>query len=401
MIQNRRAYQLIHCKTHSRLLAAAAAGCGMACGAADLALHAAFGSRRESPLPSPAAARTALEAVYPKPASDAGWPTLPPAEPGIDLSVIVPVYNGASTIDACLQSILQQKTSYTVQLIVVDSDSSDATPALLQRYCSLPHVVLANCTTPHTAAAARNEGLLHAVGRWVLFVDSDDLLLPGAVQTLLDAAVQKNADIVQGGWQYLYPDDSRGAVQTYADAVYTGSAALGRFELPGVPWGKVYRRELFAQIRFPSHYRCFEDSIIHFLVFRTAKTVASIQATVYLWRKNPAGLTSSNQHRPTAVLSYWLVEELLAQDAALGLAHDVMFCCSLTLQLSGFCYATLSGLDSQVQRTVFALCCALYASALPQGPGPGQPYRVRAAARTLQQQRFALWCRYGRRFQLL
>ncbi len=54
--------------------------------------------------------------------------------------------------------------------------------------------------------------------------------------------------------------------------------------------GKVYRRELFAQVRFPAYYTCFEDAIIHFLVFRLAKTVASVPEMVYLWRKNPKGL---------------------------------------------------------------------------------------------------------------
>ena len=401
MIQNRRAYQLIHCKTHSRLLAAAASVCGAVCGAADLCFHTWGAEGTPIALPELSAARAALEALRPKPEADTAWPPLPPQDPAIDLSVIVPVYNGEKTIDACLQSILQQKTRYSLQLIVVDSDSSDGTQAVLQRYRNLPNVILTNCRQPHTAAAARNTGLLQAAGRWLMFVDSDDLLLPGAVQTLLDAAIRQNADVMQGGWQYLYDTGERGPVQAYAAAVYTGRRALDRFELPGMPWGKVYRRELFAQIRFPSHYSCFEDAIIHFLVFRTAKVVASTPETVYLWRKNPAGLTSTSQNRPAAVQSYWIMEELLAQDAALGLPHDAMYRCSLTLQLSGFCYNTISGLAPEAQQSVFRLCCALYASALPQGAGTDQPFRVRFAARTLEQQNFRLWCRCGRRFQLL
>ena len=399
MIQNRRAYQLIDHKTHSRLLAGAAARCAQLCGHADLQLQA---LRRKSPLSGGTAqARRAVEAVFPKPEADAAFPPLPPQDPAVDLSVIVPVRNGEATIAACLDSILQQQTDHTLQLIVVDSDSTDGTAAILQTYRDKPQTTLSNCSFPRSAAAARNEGLRHAVGRWVMFVDSDDILLPGAVQTLLDAAVHLQADVVQGGWQYLYPDDTRGAVQTYAAAVYTGPAALERFELPGMPWGKVYRRELFERIRFPSHYTCFEDAIIHFLVFRTAKTVASVPETVYLWRKNPAGLTSTSQHRPAAVQSYWIVEELLAQDAALGLAHDAAFRCSLTLQLSAFCYATIAGMPAEVQQDVFRLCCALYAKALPQGGGSGLPRRVRWGARALEEQDFALWCRYGRRFQLL
>lgn len=304
MIQNRRAYQLIHCHTRSRLLAGAAAVCGAACGHADLGLYHLL-HRGGAPLPdSTQADRAALAALCPKPAAEETCPLLPPQDPTVTLSVIVPVYNGEATIGPCLDSILQQETSCTVQLIVVDSDSTDGT-----------------------------------------------------------------------------------------------AAAPERFELPGMPWGKVYRRELFAQVRFPAYYTCFEDAIIHFLVFRLAKTVASVPEMVYLWRKNPKGLTATSQHRPAAVQSYWIMERLAVQDAALGLPHDALYRCSLTLQLSAFCYATVSGLPPETQQAVFRLCCALYAKALPQEGA--LPRRARWGARALRQQDFGLWCRYGRRFQLL
>ena len=232
-------------------------------------------------------------------------------------------------------------------------------------------------------------------------VGSGNVEIPGLTdqETLLEAAQRLDADVVQGGWQYLYTDGTRGPVQRYPAAVYTGAAAPERFELPGMPWGKVYRRELFAQVRFPAYYTCFEDAIIHFLVFRLAKTVASVPEMVYLWRKNPKGLTATSQHRPAAVQSYWIMEQLAVQDAALGLPHDALYRCTLTLQLSAFCYATVSGLPPETQQAVFRLCCALYAKALPQAGA--LPRRARWGARALRQQDFGLWCRYGRRFQLL
>ena len=60
------------------------------------------------------------------------------------------------------------------------------------------------------------------------------------------------------------------------------------------------------------------------------------------------------------------MEQLAVQDAALGLPHDALYRCTLTLQLSAFCYATVSGLPPETQQAVFRLCCALYAKALPQ-----------------------------------
>lgn len=240
MIQNRRAYQLIHCHTRSRLLAGAAAVCGAACGHADLGLYHLL-HRGGAPLPdSTQADRAALAALCPKPAAEETCPLLPPQDPAVTLSVIVPVYNGEATIGPCLDSILQQETSCTMQLIVVDSDSTDGTAAVLERYRALPRVLLCNCSAPRSAAAARNEGLRHAVGRWLMFVDSDDLLLPGAIRTLLEAAQRLDADVVQGGWQYLYTDGTHGPVQRYPAAVYAGAVRAARDAMgQGVPAGTV------------------------------------------------------------------------------------------------------------------------------------------------------------------
>ena len=97
MIQNRRAYQLFHCRTHSRLLAGAAAVCGAACGYADLGLYHLL-HRSGAPLPdSTQADRAALAALCPKPAAEKTCPPLPPQDPAVTLSVIVPVYNGEAT----------------------------------------------------------------------------------------------------------------------------------------------------------------------------------------------------------------------------------------------------------------------------------------------------------------
>lgn len=187
-------------------------------------------------------------------------------------------------------------------------------------------------------------------------------------------------------------------MQRYPAAVYAGAAAPERFELPGMPWGKVYRPELFAQVRFPAYYTCFEDAIIHFLVFRLAKTVASVPEMVYLWRKNPKGLTATSQHRPAAVQSYWIMEQLAVQDAALGAPRCVI---PLHPDAAAFgfllCHCIRSAAGNAAGCFPVVLCFvrkgAAAAGALPR--------RARWGARALRQQDFGLWCRYGRRFQLL
>ena len=199
MIRNRRAYQLIQCRTHSRLLAGAAAMCAAACGASR---RSCVVSSCRGGAPLPTAQPTRLTALWSEARSGGGNACRCRRDPAVTLSVIVPVRTAKPPLLLCLDSILQQQdTDCTVQLIVVDSDSTDGTAAVLERYRHASGVVLRNCIALRSAAAARNEGLRHAVGRWLMFVDKDDLL-PGAIRTLLEAAQRLDAD-VQGGWQYL------------------------------------------------------------------------------------------------------------------------------------------------------------------------------------------------------
>lgn len=401
MIQNHRPYQLIHSRTGSSALAYAIAWAARLCGMALLTALRCLPDKSATSLPTAEEARCRLEQACPKPRSGNQPFALPSQNSQVDLSIIVPAFNAQDTIETCLCSILEQKTRYRIQLVVVDSDSTDSTSELLQKYHAVPHVVLTKIQGFRSAAQARNQGLRYATGRYLMFVDSDDQLLPGSIENLLDAAERLGADLVQGGWQYLSASGERGPVQNYREQCYTGAAALDRFDLPGMPWGKVYRRELFDGVCFPTWYSCFEDTVIHFLILRRAQKPASIPATVYLWRKNPAGLTATHQGKPAAVQSYWIMEELLAQDAALGLPRDSLFCASLTMQLSNYCYTDLKKADKTLQQAAFRLCCDLYAGNLPQGPGPEQSCAVRLGAQALAQKRFALWCLQGRLFQLL
>lgn len=401
MIRNQRPYQLMYSKTKNGAISLAVAVCARICGrlgflAGEIAKKDIVGWNQIEDV------RRELEKVWPKPEPDeAGWKPLPETDPEIDLSVIVPVHNAERYIKACVTSILNQESRYRIQLILVNDGSTDRTAELLTEYLDMPDVVVVDFHDGGSAGKARNEGLLHAKGKYLMFVDSDDMLCPQAVETLMETAQRENADVVQGGWQYMDENGIHGHVQIYEEAVYTGRWRADCFDLPGMPWGKVYKRELFSKIRFPSNYTCFEDTIIHFLVFRSAGKIASIKENVYLWRKNSSGITSTNQGRPSAIQGYWIVEEMLDRDRLLGLPHDRLFAESLTMQLSNYCYANLRGLDETKKRDIFRLCCALYQKYLPECEKENLPYAVQCGAKALRENRYDLWCRQGKLFQLM
>ena len=98
------------------------------------------------------------------------------------VSVVIPVFNGAATIAACLQAVLGQ-TGHDSDVIVVDDGSSDATVDVVGRF----PVRLLRHAANRGAPAARNTGIRAARGEWILFTDSDCIPSRGWLRALLRA----------------------------------------------------------------------------------------------------------------------------------------------------------------------------------------------------------------------
>lgn len=111
---------------------------------------------------------------------------LSPARPAV--SVVVACYNAADFLERCVVSILGQ-TCRDIEILLVDDCSTDTTPALARVLAAAhPQVRLIESPTNGGPGAARNRGFAAAIGRWVAIVDSDDVLHPARLATLLAAA---------------------------------------------------------------------------------------------------------------------------------------------------------------------------------------------------------------------
>ncbi len=115
-----------------------------------------------------------------------------------DVSVIVPVYNAAEYLEPCLHSLLASQTA-SIEVICVDDGSSDRSAAELQRLqAEDPRIIILQHPANRGAAAARNTALAHARGRYTLFADADDAIVPGAIDTLVRQADSLDCDAIKG-----------------------------------------------------------------------------------------------------------------------------------------------------------------------------------------------------------
>lgn len=141
------------------------------------------------------------------------------------LSIIVPVYNVEEYLRECLDSIFDESVDEnSYEVIAIEDGSTDSSPEILRSYAK--HKNLRIITQKNAGlSVVRNRGISVALGQYVMFVDSDDYLLPGAMATLLNLAQNNGYDVIE--FDYLWTgnptwqSDTRGEMETCEPSHFT------------------------------------------------------------------------------------------------------------------------------------------------------------------------------------
>lgn len=172
--------------------------------------------------------------------------------------VVVPVWGAERTLDRCVQSVLSQRFNGTLACVLVD----DGSPDRCGEYCDAYAARDARVTVIHKedggVSSARNAGLAASNADYVVFLDSDDALRPGALQAALDAQAADPGAFVL--WRYTAdPVDPAPAACAAEPAPRSALARLWLDCLIAMPWNKLYRGDLARQLRFNESYTLGED----------------------------------------------------------------------------------------------------------------------------------------------
>lgn len=102
----------------------------------------------------------------------------------MEVSIIVPIYNAEKYLNKCIDSILSQ-TFTDFELILVDDGSTDGSPFILDRYKEYDPRVVVIHKPNGGVSSARNAGIEVALGKYILFIDSDDYIASEYIHTML------------------------------------------------------------------------------------------------------------------------------------------------------------------------------------------------------------------------
>ncbi len=122
------------------------------------------------------------------------------------ISIIIPVYNTEKYLQACLDSVLSQ-SFVDYEVLLIDDGSKDRSVIICDEYAQKDNRIRVFHKENGGVSSARNLGLDNALGEWVYFVDSDDEVLPGGLETLVKC-VSEDIDIVLAGYERYNVDGS-------------------------------------------------------------------------------------------------------------------------------------------------------------------------------------------------
>jgi glycosyltransferase involved in cell wall biosynthesis len=218
-------------------------------------------------------------------------------------SIIMPVYNSEETLAECIQSVLDQ-TCPDFELIIVNDGSKDKSWEIIEKFTKNDLRIKAISIENSGVSHARNIGLKLAVGDYITFVDSDDIIDLHALKVFETKIKEKNYDIVFGN-QAIFEKQRNHIVQRYGlqnecslvNATQDDIIRLCFFrKIHNVVWGNVYRHSVIKknEIQFNSLYSMNEDGDWLYRVVLASNLFSAVDYTTYYQRRDPS---TSNYHK--------------------------------------------------------------------------------------------------------
>ncbi len=220
------------------------------------------------------------------------------------VTVVVAAFQVGEYLPLCLDSVARQsvaaRTARDVQVVVVDDGSTDDTANIADRYASAHPGWVALHTANRGLSAARNIGAGAAAGRWLMFLDGDDLLPQQALERLLTSAHRSGSWVVSGGvlrWdgtQLSASELHRLALHSPLDGGHIRRDH--RLVYDTTAWNKLVLRTFWTQehLCYPEG-RLFEDLATSFATHLRTNATNVVPDPVYVWRIRTGGTPSITQ----------------------------------------------------------------------------------------------------------
>ncbi len=226
----------------------------------------------------------------------------------MEISVVIPVYNVKIYLERCVNSVLRQ-TYKDLEIILVDDGSTDGSGGLCDKITTKDKRIRVIHQKNQGVSAARNTGIREATGKYIIFMDSDDLwLIDDGLETVMsycdettDLICFKVVDIWKDGHKSLSPDYDLEIISRQQNTQALFSYLIKSQALRLTAWIVVVRRQILIdyQIYFPSHI-IGEDFFWQMLLWQHVHSVRMANINLYGYWHRQDSITAT----PAAIWSY-------------------------------------------------------------------------------------------------
>ncbi len=244
------------------------------------------------------------------------------------ISVIVPLYNAEKYIAQCLESLINQTFKEDYEILVIDDCSTDGSFEIVKSFVKKSNGLIRLIKrkwNSGTAAIPRNMGIRLARGKYVAFIDNDDMFTPNALKDMYEAAEKTQADIVHAE-KWLIPKDKSGeinkdtafGVTTYEKNGFVDKITVETDDIAKRVnlfcqermfwniWTSAYRREFLNEnyIEFPNMIIA-DDMIFTFYCICLAKKYVRVPSIFNIYRYRGDSF-SNNRSSAEKIIHNWV-----------------------------------------------------------------------------------------------
>ncbi|MCR4944014.1 MAG: glycosyltransferase family 2 protein [Clostridium sp.] len=214
------------------------------------------------------------------------------------ISIVIPVYNTEKYIKECIESILKIKNA-DIEIIAVNDGSTDNSFKILCEFANKDKRVIAINKKNSGVSDTRNLGIEKASGKWIAFVDSDDIIDSKAFDELILKA-DENKDMIFFTFSYMSEDGKPKEKVDYINKSWDSAEGFIQnfeildFQIQNV-WCKLYKSEIIKNnnIKFDIKISVAEDGAFNMDYYRNINSIQCLNFSAYLYRLRPGSLIHS------------------------------------------------------------------------------------------------------------
>lgn len=222
------------------------------------------------------------------------------------VSIIIPVYNAADSIEKCISSV-ENQTYKNIEILAINDGSTDNSINILRKLEKKNNNIIIIDKKNEGVAYTRNLGIKKATGDYIMFIDNDDYIDSDYVEVYVNEILECDYDIVIGGYRR---ENNEGKIinkQLLIESEWSKYVVLA-------PWAKLYKRDFLLKnkIEFLS-YGIGEDVYFNLLAYSKSPKIKIINSIKYVWYFNNNSVSNTKQRGLKKEINiFFLLDKIVA-----------------------------------------------------------------------------------------